>query len=153
MPPMQEDIVVCPRCESRIKINVLSGEPEYVMGMSPGGEPMLIPVQGSAKEKLEISEEERRRAGGLKPVFGIGKFLVLESEKIAQIARTRQSQAHSRHQGQRHIRIHTSTLVSTLESGKNPAGTIFTFDERSGLGTILGNHPRPIPLDLLAHTQ
>ena len=62
MPPMQEDLVVCPRCESRIKINVLSGDPGYVMGMTPDGEPMLIPVQGSSKEKLEISEEERQRA-------------------------------------------------------------------------------------------
>jgi hypothetical protein len=32
------------------------------MGMTPDGEPMLIPVQGSSKEKLEISEEERQRA-------------------------------------------------------------------------------------------
>jgi len=62
MPPMREDIVVCPRCESRIKLNVLSGDPGYVMGMSPDGEPMLIPVQGSSKEKLEISEDERQRA-------------------------------------------------------------------------------------------
>lgn len=61
MPPMQEDLVVCPSCESRIKINVLSGDPGYVMGMSPDGEPMLIPVQGSSREKLEMSAEERRR--------------------------------------------------------------------------------------------
>jgi|GEM_PF-1474415 len=61
MPPMQEDLVVCPRCESRIKINVLSGDPGYVMGMTPDGETMLIPVQGSSKEKLEISAEERHR--------------------------------------------------------------------------------------------
>jgi hypothetical protein len=58
---MQEDLVVCPRCESRIKINVLSGDPGYVMGMTPDGETMLIPVQGSSKEKLEISAEERHR--------------------------------------------------------------------------------------------
>jgi hypothetical protein len=32
------------------------------MEMSPDAEPMLIPVQGSSKEKLEISGEERRRA-------------------------------------------------------------------------------------------
>lgn len=62
MPPMQEELVICPNCESRIKINVLSGDPGYVMGMTPEGEPMLIPVQGSSKEKLEISEAERQRA-------------------------------------------------------------------------------------------
>lgn len=62
MPPMQEDLIVCPKCESRIKINVLAGDPGYVMGMTPEGEPMLIPVQGSSKDKLEISPEERRRA-------------------------------------------------------------------------------------------
>ncbi len=62
MPPMQEELVICPNCESRIKINVLSGDPGYVMGMTPEGEPMLIPVQGSSKEKLEISEAERQKA-------------------------------------------------------------------------------------------
>lgn len=62
MPPMQEELVVCPSCESRIKINVLSGDPGYVMGVTPEGEPMLIPVQGSSKEKLEISEAERQQA-------------------------------------------------------------------------------------------
>lgn len=56
IPPMQEDLVVC-RGESRIKINVLSGDPGYVMGMSPNGEPMLIPVQGSSKEKLESATD------------------------------------------------------------------------------------------------
>lgn len=62
MPPLQEELVVCPRCESRIKLLVLSGDPGYVMGRAPNGEPMLIPVQGSSKEKLELSDEERRNA-------------------------------------------------------------------------------------------
>ncbi len=62
MPPIQEDFVVCARCESRIKILVLEGDPGYVFGADPSGEPMLIPVQGSSKEKLEISDEERRKA-------------------------------------------------------------------------------------------
>jgi hypothetical protein len=56
------ELVVCPRCESRIKMLVLSGDPGYVMGRAPNGEPMLIPVQGSSKEKLEISAEARQRA-------------------------------------------------------------------------------------------
>jgi hypothetical protein len=62
MPPLQEELVVCPRCVSRIKMIVLSGDPGYVMGRAPNGEPMLIPVQGSSKEKLEISAEDRERA-------------------------------------------------------------------------------------------
>lgn len=61
MPPLQEELVVCPRCESRIKLLVLSGDPGYVMGRAPNGEPMLIPVQGSSPEKLAISDEERKR--------------------------------------------------------------------------------------------
>src|SRR5258708_1661087 len=61
MPPLEEKLVVCPRCESRIKLLLLSGDPGYVMGRTPNGEPMLIPVQGSSKEKLEISDEERHR--------------------------------------------------------------------------------------------
>jgi hypothetical protein len=62
MPPLQEELVVCPRCESRIKLLVLEGDPGYVMGRAPNGEPMLTPVQGSSKEKRELSEEERRSA-------------------------------------------------------------------------------------------
>jgi hypothetical protein len=60
MPPLQEELVVCSSCESRIKILVLSGDPGYVMGRAPDGEPMLIPVQGSSREKLDLSAEERR---------------------------------------------------------------------------------------------
>jgi hypothetical protein len=60
MPPLQEDLVVCSGCESRIKLLVLSGDPGYVMGRAPDGDPMLIPVQGSSREKLELSTEERQ---------------------------------------------------------------------------------------------
>lgn len=62
MPPLQEQVVVCARCESRIKVLVLEGDPGYVFGSDPSGEPMLIPVQGSSKQKLDISDEERRKA-------------------------------------------------------------------------------------------
>lgn len=61
MPPLQEELVVCPGCELRIKLMVLSGDPGYVLGRAPDGEPMLIPVQGSSKEKLDLSPSERRR--------------------------------------------------------------------------------------------
>ncbi len=62
MPPLQDQVVVCARCESRIKVLVLEGDPGYVFGSDPRGEPMLIPVQGSSKQKLDISDEERRKA-------------------------------------------------------------------------------------------
>jgi hypothetical protein len=60
MPPLQEELVVCAKCESCIKLLVLEGDPGYVIGRAPDGEPMLIPVQGSSKEKLEISPKERK---------------------------------------------------------------------------------------------
>lgn len=60
MPPLQEDLVVCPQCESQIKLMVLSGDPGFVIGRAPNGDPMLIPVQGSSREKLEIPDEKRR---------------------------------------------------------------------------------------------
>jgi len=62
MPPLQEELVVCANCESRIKLLVIEGDPGYVFGADPNGEPMLIPVQGSSKEKLDISAEEREKA-------------------------------------------------------------------------------------------
>lgn len=61
MPPLQEELVVCPSCESRIKLLVLTGDPGDVIGRAPNGEPMLIPVQGSSPEKLAISDGERHR--------------------------------------------------------------------------------------------
>jgi hypothetical protein len=60
MPPLQEELVVCPKCESRIKLLVLTGDPGYVIGRAPNGEPMLIPVQGSSPEQLAISDEQRK---------------------------------------------------------------------------------------------
>lgn len=61
MPPFQEEFVICPRCESSIKILVLEGDPGYVSGWNENG-PMLIPVQGSSKEALELTQEERESA-------------------------------------------------------------------------------------------
>jgi hypothetical protein len=60
MAPLQEELVVCPKCESRIKLLVLTGDPGYLIGRAPNGEPMLIPVQGSSPEKLAISDEQRK---------------------------------------------------------------------------------------------
>ena len=62
MPPLQEDLVICAKCESRIKDSlVVSGDPGFIVGRAPNGDPMLIPVQGSSKEKLNISTVEQRR--------------------------------------------------------------------------------------------
>ena len=61
MPPLQEELVVCPGCELGIKLMVLSGDPGYVIGRAPNGDPMLIPVQGSSPDKLALSAEERKR--------------------------------------------------------------------------------------------
>lgn len=60
MPPMQENQVVCPQCETTIKMIVIDGDPGYVIGSSSDGEPMLLPVQGSsAKPVHRLSKEER----------------------------------------------------------------------------------------------
>ena len=61
MPPFQEQFVVCPNCESTIKIMVLEGDPGYVLGRNHYGEPILIPVQGSSKEALSLTQEEKER--------------------------------------------------------------------------------------------
>ena len=46
-PPFQDEYVVCPRCESRIKMMVIEGDPGYIIGCDVSHKPMLIPVQGS----------------------------------------------------------------------------------------------------------
>jgi len=60
LPPFQDLYVVCPRCESTIKMLVLDGDPGYVIGKSPDGEPTLLPVQGSAApHPATLSPDER----------------------------------------------------------------------------------------------
>ena len=62
-PPLSSDFVVCQRCHSRIKFLILEGSPEYVVGATPAGQPMLLPVQGStAREPALLSQEEQREA-------------------------------------------------------------------------------------------
>jgi hypothetical protein len=61
MPPFQDKFVVCPRCESKIKMLVIEGDPGYIIGADPDGTPRLLPVQGSASphpEKLSVAERE-----------------------------------------------------------------------------------------------
>ena len=60
-PPFSTEFVVCPKCLALIKFLVLEGDPGYVVGQTPQGEPMLIPVQGSAAKLVsQLSELERK---------------------------------------------------------------------------------------------
>ena len=66
MPPFQDEYVVCARCESRIRILVIEGDPGYIIGADADGAPKLLPVQGSSKphpSKLSTAEREAILAG------------------------------------------------------------------------------------------
>lgn len=61
MPPFQDEYVVCPRCESRIRMLVIEGDPGYIIGADPDGTPKLLPVQGRSQphpNKLSSSERQ-----------------------------------------------------------------------------------------------
>jgi hypothetical protein len=61
MPPVQEEFVVCPSCESSIKILAVEGDPGFIIGANPNSdEPILIPVQGSERAQ-NLSAAEKRR--------------------------------------------------------------------------------------------
>ena len=60
MPPFQDEFVVCPRCESRIRMLVIEGDPGYIIGAEADGTPTLLPVQGStSKHPAKLSPDER----------------------------------------------------------------------------------------------
>ena len=60
MPPFQDESVVCPRCESTIRMLVIEGDPGHIIGRGPDGKPTLLPVQGSSKpHPSQLSEQER----------------------------------------------------------------------------------------------
>lgn len=61
MPPFQEESVICPACESSIRIFMIEGDPGYIIGKNPNGEPMLIPVQGSSAKPVEAMTEAERQ--------------------------------------------------------------------------------------------
>jgi hypothetical protein len=61
MPPFQERAVICPVCESSIGIHIIEGDPGYIIGRNPNGEPTLIPVQGSSAKPLEAMTEPERQ--------------------------------------------------------------------------------------------
>ena len=61
MPPFQDEYVTCARCESRIRMLVVEGDPGYIIGADPDGAPTLLPVQGSSKphpSTLSLAERE-----------------------------------------------------------------------------------------------
>jgi hypothetical protein len=61
MPPFQEKSIICPVCECSIGILVIEGDPGYIIGRNPNGDPLLIPVQGSSAKPLETMTETERQ--------------------------------------------------------------------------------------------
>ncbi|MHB8581251.1 MAG: hypothetical protein ACYDA4_15515, partial [Ignavibacteriaceae bacterium] len=61
MPPMQENQVVCPMCETTIKMLVVEGDPGYVIGQGGDGQPTLLPVQGSTAKPINMLSKEERQ--------------------------------------------------------------------------------------------
>jgi len=60
MPPFQDESVVCPSCESIIRMLVVEGDPGYIIGQGSDGNPTLLPVQGSSKpHPNQLSQQER----------------------------------------------------------------------------------------------
>jgi len=62
MPPFQDEYVVCVRCESRIRMLVIEGDPGYIIGADPDGTPKFLPVQGSSKPRPGMLTEPERSA-------------------------------------------------------------------------------------------
>ena len=67
-PPLATDFVICPDCGTSIKFLVMEGDPGYVVGQAPDGEPMLIPVQGT-KAKPPTPEQRARAIEEIKKKF------------------------------------------------------------------------------------
>jgi hypothetical protein len=62
MPPFQDEYVICARCEARIRMLVIEGDPGYVIGGDGEGNPRLLPVQGSSQRNpSQLSNEEREK--------------------------------------------------------------------------------------------
>ena len=60
MAPFQEKQVICPQCESIIKLLVVSGDPGYIIGAEANGKPKLLPVQGSKACPIELLTEQEK---------------------------------------------------------------------------------------------
>jgi hypothetical protein len=61
MPPFQDEYVVCARCESKIKMLVIEGDPGYIIGADSDG-PKLLPVQGSSQPHPNMLPDSEREA-------------------------------------------------------------------------------------------
>jgi hypothetical protein len=60
LPPFQDEFVICPQCESTIRMLVIEGDPGYIIGADADGSPKLLPVQGSSKpHPATLSAAER----------------------------------------------------------------------------------------------
>ncbi|MBC8433079.1 MAG: hypothetical protein H8D96_14300 [Desulfobacterales bacterium] len=62
MPPFQDEYVVCARCECKIKMLVIDGDPGYIIGADPDGIPKLLQVQGSSKPHPNMLSASERDA-------------------------------------------------------------------------------------------
>ena len=64
MPPFQDEYVVCPRCEARIKKLVIEGDPGYIIGADPDGAPSFFPPGQfqAAPGKLSAAERDAKIA-------------------------------------------------------------------------------------------
>jgi len=61
-PLIADQPIRCPQCLRSIAVIVLEGDPGYVLGAEPSGEPRLLPVQGSTTRPLSsLSPAEYRR--------------------------------------------------------------------------------------------
>lgn len=60
MPPFQDEYVICPECESSIRMLVIDGDPGYIVGATPDGDPTLLPVQGSSVPHPDSLPPERK---------------------------------------------------------------------------------------------
>jgi len=60
MSPFQEKQIICPQCESIIKLLVVSGDPGYIIGAEENGKPKLLPVQGSKACPIELLTEQEK---------------------------------------------------------------------------------------------
>ena len=62
MPPFQDEYVICASCEARIRILAVEGDPGYIIGADVGGNPILLPVQGSSHPHPNQLPAEKREA-------------------------------------------------------------------------------------------
>lgn len=61
-PPIQEQYIFCPNCESKINYIVLQGNPDYMPIQLPNGETTMVDVAGSGAPSFDsLSLEEKQK--------------------------------------------------------------------------------------------